>query len=149
MRDDEYTSENVIAVSLVEEANAYETLARLKELEARGAIGLRDAAVVLGEEDGKIEQKDQFSRQHDVDHKRGLIGVLGGPLGLLLGGATGLLVGSLSGDDTAQTESVLATSPSRSRSDPPACLPMYRTGQRGDRRGDGVPGRNRLETARC
>jgi uncharacterized membrane protein len=124
MRDDEHTSENVIAVSFVEEANAYEALARLKELEAKGAIALRDAAVALGEEDGKIEQKDQFSHNGTTVTPSGgllglLVGVLGGPLGLLLGGATGLLVGSLSGDDTAQTESVLATSPSRSRSDPP------------------------------
>jgi hypothetical protein len=39
--DDDYTSENVIAVSLVEEANAYDALTRLKQLEAKSAIGLR------------------------------------------------------------------------------------------------------------
>ena len=79
----------MIAVSFVEEANAYEALACLKELEAKGAIALRDAAVVVRQEDGKIEQKDQFSHNSTTTTtNRGLlalpVGVLGGPLGLLL-----------------------------------------------------------------
>lgn len=57
MRDDEHTSENVIAVSFAEQANAYEALARLKELEAKGAVALRDAAVALEEEDGKEDRR--------------------------------------------------------------------------------------------
>jgi uncharacterized membrane protein len=38
-----------------------------------------------------------------------LIGILGGPFGILIGGATGLLIGSLfDGSDADETESVLA-----------------------------------------
>lgn len=129
MRDDEYTSENVIAVSFVEEANAYEALGRLKELEAKSAIGSRDAApVVLGEEDGKIEQKGQFGHNSTMGTVSGgllglLIGVPCGPLGLLRGGATGLLVGSLlDDDDTAQTESVLSDISKSIKVGPPGLL---------------------------
>jgi hypothetical protein len=38
---DELTHDNVIAVCFPEEANAYEALARLKELDSRGAVGVR------------------------------------------------------------------------------------------------------------
>ena len=128
MRDDEYTSENVIAVSFVEEGSQCLRGAGPSErTRGKGAIGLRDAAVALGDEDGKIEQKDQFGHNGTTVTTSGgllglLVGVLGGPLGLLLGGATGLLVGSLSGDDTAQTESVLSDISKSIRVGPPGLL---------------------------
>jgi uncharacterized membrane protein len=114
MLDDALTHENVIAVSFLEDANAYEALSRLKELDAKGDAGVRGAAVVVRDDDGKVVTKDQIGDESIEGSVSGgliglLIGVLGGPLGVLVGGATGLLVGSLfDDDDTDETESALA-----------------------------------------
>jgi len=111
---DDSNRENVIAVSFSEDANAYEALSRLKELDAKGDASVRGAAVVVRDEDGKIVTKDQFGEESVEGTATGglvglLIGVLGGPIGVIVGGATGLLVGSLfDEDDTDETESALA-----------------------------------------
>ena len=62
MLDDALTRENVIAVSFSDDANAYEALSRLKELDAKGDASVRSAAVVVRDEDGKIVTKDQFGK---------------------------------------------------------------------------------------
>ena len=114
MLDDALTRENVIAVSFSEDANAYEALSRLKELNAKDDVGVRGAAVVVRDDAGKIVTKDQIGDESIEGSVSGgliglLIGVLGGPLGVLVGGATGVLVGSLfDEDDTDETESALA-----------------------------------------
>ena len=60
MPDDASARENVIAVSFSEDANAYEALSRLKELDTRGDVGVQGAAVVVRDDDGKIVTKDQI-----------------------------------------------------------------------------------------
>jgi uncharacterized membrane protein len=79
MSDEIFTPDNVIAVSFPEEANAYEALARLKELDSQGSIGVRGAAVVAREEDGRITIKDQFGKDSFQDTAGG------GLPGLLVG----------------------------------------------------------------
>ena len=128
MSDEMFTPDNVIAVSFPEEANAYEALARLKELDSHGSVGVRGAAVVAREEDGRITIKDQFGEE-SFENTAGagllglLVGILGGPLGVLVGGATGLLIGSLfDEDDDDDTRSVLADISKSIRVGPPGLL---------------------------
>jgi uncharacterized membrane protein len=114
MSDDISSSANVISVTFEEDSKAYEALSRLKELDSQDQVGLRGAAVVARDDTGQILVKDQV----DDDQLRGtatgglvglLIGILGGPFGVLIGGATGLLIGSLfDAEDADETESVLA-----------------------------------------
>ena len=106
--------ENVLAINFTQDGDAYEALTTLKELDEQGQVALEGAAVVLRHEDGTIAIKDEVG---DIGYEGtatggivGLIvGILGGPIGVLLGGATGLLVGSLFDlDDLDETDSVLS-----------------------------------------
>jgi uncharacterized membrane protein len=114
MSQDISNSVNVIAVTFEDDSNAYEALTSLKELESQGQIGIRGAAVVSREETGSVLDKDEVGGDSLVGTATGgtvglLIGILGGPFGVLIGGATGLLIGSLfDGSDADETESVLA-----------------------------------------
>ena len=144
MTDEMLTHDNVIAVTFPEEANAYEALARLKEqLDAQGDVDVPGAAVVAREEDGKISIKDQFGKESYENTAGGgllglLVGVLGGPLGVLVGGATGLVIGSLfDEDDDDHTQSVLGDLSSSIRVDPRPPRRGVRAGSRGGRRGHG------------
>ena len=75
---------------------------------------MRGAAIVERDENGQMRTKDQVEDPHLTGTTTGgviglVIGILGGPFGVLIGGATGLLVGSLFDAEDAQDEgSVLA-----------------------------------------
>ena len=128
MIDDAFTRENVLAVSFSEHAKAYEALSRLKELDAKGEVSVRGAAVVVRGEDGKIVSKEQIGDESWEGTASGgliglLIGVLGGPLGVIVGGATGVMVGSLFDmDDADETDSALAEISKSVRVGAPALL---------------------------
>ena len=105
--------ESVLAINFARDPNAYQALTTLKDLDEQGQLALAGAAVVVRNEDGRIDIKDQVG---DIGYEGtasggivGLIvGILGGPFGVLLGGATGVLVGSLLDlDDLDATQSVL------------------------------------------
>jgi uncharacterized membrane protein len=91
--------DSVLAVTFTEDSKAYEALSSLKELDDQGQVDLAGAAVVVRREDGHLETKDQAGDTELEGTAVGgivglIIGILGGPLGVLLGGATGLLIGS-------------------------------------------------------
>jgi len=105
--------DSVLAVTFTEDSKAYEALSSLKELDDQGQVDLSGAAVVVRSEDGHLETKDQAGDTELEGTAVGgtvglIIGILGGPLGVLLGGATGLLIGSLFDvEDSDETESAL------------------------------------------
>jgi uncharacterized membrane protein len=106
--------DSVIAVNFGEDSKAYEALTTLKELDGQDQIGLAQGAIVIRHEDGRVETKDLVGDEGYTGTASGgliglVIGIIGGPFGVLLGGATGLLVGSLFDlDDEEETESALA-----------------------------------------
>ena len=108
------TGANVIVVSFAEDRSAYEAFTNLKELDEQGQLSIKDAAVVQRGDDGRMVTKDSVDSEQLAGTATGgliglLVGILGGPFGVLIGGATGLLIGSLYDiDDAEETESVLA-----------------------------------------
>jgi uncharacterized membrane protein len=111
------STDNVLLVTFGEDpdndANAYQALTDLGELDSQGQIHIEAATVITRDLDGQISVKSQVGDNPWVGTASGglvglLIGVLGGPLGVLVGGTTGVLVGSLFDlDDIDDTESVL------------------------------------------
>jgi uncharacterized membrane protein len=105
--------DSVIVVNFGEDSKAYEALTKLKELDSQRQIDLAEAAVVVRREDGQLETKDVVGDESLSGTATGgiiglIVGILGGPLGVLLGGATGVLIGSLFDvDDDDETDSVL------------------------------------------
>jgi len=114
MSDEMSNRENVIVVRFPQDSHAYEALTSLKQLDSQGQIDVAGAAVVVRGEDGHVEVKDAVADSSYAGTLGGglvglLIGVIGGPLGILIGGATGLLVGSLFDvDDADDTQSALS-----------------------------------------
>jgi uncharacterized membrane protein len=93
--------------------NAYQALTDLKQLDSQGQIKIAGGAVVTRDLDGRVDVKSEVGNDPYTGTATGgviglLLGIIGGPLGVLLGGATGVLVGSLFDiDDVETTESVL------------------------------------------
>ena len=117
MSPDYFSSDNVLVVSFGEDpendANAYQALTDLEQLDSQGQIKIADAAVVTRDRNGHIEVKSEVGDDPYVGTASGgiiglLVGIIGGPLGVLLGGTYGMVVGSLFDiDDVETTESVL------------------------------------------
>lgn len=118
MSPDYYSPDNVVVVSFGEDAandtNAYQALTDLKELDSQNQIKIAGGAVVTRGLDGRVEIKSEVGDLPYEGTASGalvglLVGIIGGPLGMLFGGATGLMVGSLFDiDDATTTESVLS-----------------------------------------
>ena len=66
MLEDAYSFEHVVAVSVVKEASVYDALARLQELDAKGAIGVCNAAVVVPKEDEKFDETNRFRHSSTI-----------------------------------------------------------------------------------
>ena len=107
------TTYNVIAVAFEADVNAYAALTKLKELDSQDQIDVQEAVVVQRATDGTLTVKDQVGSTELLGTAGGgltglLVGILGGPVGVLIGGSTGLLVGSLIDlDEAEQVETAL------------------------------------------
>jgi uncharacterized membrane protein len=105
---------NVLTLNFTDDGDAYQSLTTLKELDEQGQVALEGAAVVQRHEDGSIDIKDEVGDiGYDGTATGGavglILGILGGPIGVLLGGATGVMIGSLFDmDDVDETDSVLS-----------------------------------------
>ena len=109
-----FDGHSVIAVTFEDDRSAYKALTVLKELDAQDRVGVREAVVVTRGEDGQIVTKDEVTSNFLPGTAGGgliglLIGIIGGPLGMLLGGSYGLFAGSLFDlYDADETESALS-----------------------------------------
>ena len=114
MAEDLSYGENVFAVTFKDGSRAYDAMTQLKELGSQRQIELEGAAVVVRDEAGHVEVKDEVADESYAGTvSLGLvgliIGILGGPFGVLIGGATGVLIGSLFDlHDADHTESALS-----------------------------------------
>ena len=100
--------ENVVVIRFTEPSTAYQALSVLKELDGSGRIGLESGAVVERTESGELRAPESADNVGPVGTASGslvgmLIGVLGGPVGVLLGWGTGALMGSAFDVDRAAT----------------------------------------------
>src|SRR5262245_25707126 len=111
---DAISPDKVVVVDFSDDSNAFEALATIKQLAGQGQIDLIAAEVVTRDPDGRVQVKDETGGDSYVGTSSGgliglLIGILGGPLGILVGGATGLLLGSLYDlEDADTTDSALS-----------------------------------------
>jgi uncharacterized membrane protein len=114
MGTNDFTAENVVVVGFSDDSTAFEALTTLKELDSQGQLRVVEAAVVTREDDGRVHVRDRVGDERLAGTVTWgvvglLIGILGGPLGVLIGGATGLLIGSLYDlDDEDESDSVLS-----------------------------------------
>jgi len=100
-RDQEVTvmpESNIIAVTFDDRSNAFQALSELKGAGMEGRVDVAAAAVVTRDADGRISMPDGVDNNGAVGTWGGslvglLIGVIGGPIGILLGWTGGLLVG--------------------------------------------------------
>jgi uncharacterized membrane protein len=100
--------ENVVVVRFTEPSKAHEALSVLKECAANDRIGLKSAAVVERTTAGDLRMLDDWDDLGPVGMASGsligmLIGVLGGPVGVLLGWGAGATVGGAFDIDHAVT----------------------------------------------
>ena len=117
MSTDFIAPDNVLVITFGDDrehdTNAYQALTDIRQLDAQGQIKVAGAAVVSRDADGRVDVKSEVGYDRYIGSASGgmiglLVGIIGGPAGMLLGGAYGALVGSLFDiDDVATTDSVL------------------------------------------
>src|SRR6478609_6077605 len=97
---DSWDGHNVIAVSFEDDRSAYKALTLVEELDSQRRVSLGEAVVVVRAADGQVVAKDGAESSSMPATAGGgltglLLGVIGGPIGMLLGGAYGALAGSM------------------------------------------------------
>jgi len=80
---------NIIVATFPEESKVYQAFSEVKQLGGKRAISIHGLAIVRRGADGRLELPDVASRGHGGSMTGGLIGslvgILGGPIGILLG----------------------------------------------------------------
>src|SRR4030095_5950853 len=107
-RSSQMAQENVVVVRFTEPSRAYQALSVLKKCDAEGRIGLESAAVVERTAAGELripESADNVGLvgTASVSLIGMLVGVLGGPVGVLLGWGAGATMGGAFDVDRAVT----------------------------------------------
>jgi uncharacterized membrane protein len=102
-----FEMENVVVVRFAEASKAYQALSVLKECDADGRIALESAAIVERTAEGELRIPEGADNVSLVGTASGsmigmLIGVLGGPVGVLVGWGSGALMGGLFDIDRAE-----------------------------------------------
>lgn len=108
--------QNIIAVNFKVESEGYQAITALSRTPVREHAAILEMALVK-KTDGNLNVCDSFSSGvHTTDDTvRGgfigsMIGILGGPIGVLLGGSTGMLAGNLvDAGDAKNTASLIET----------------------------------------
>ena len=98
----------MVVVRFTEPSKAYQALSVLKESDAEGRIALESAAVVERTPDGALRISEGADNLGPIGAASGsligmLVGVLGGPVGVLLGWGSGALIGGAFDLDRAVT----------------------------------------------
>lgn len=114
MRTKGVMMEHLVLAVFEKESETYQAFSQLKNDSVNSAYSIIQMAVVAKQE-GAVIAKDSYDSgidSTDDTWKGGLIGlvvgILGGPLGVLLGGATGALIGSaMDASDTSQNSNLL------------------------------------------
>lgn len=108
-------AESIIVVSFNVESEAYQALSEIKANPVLQGAYQAVQGVIVKKEDGQIAYKDEFdtgSESYDDTVKGGLIGALigivGGPVGILVGGGIGTFLGSgLDSNDVLENASMI------------------------------------------
>lgn len=113
MADNTPRQETLIAATFADQGNANQALARLRDLESQGQVAIEGLALVIRNQDGQIVENHLTDGNWAGRAGGGvvglLVGILGGPLGILLGGSAGLVIGSVvDGHHADEADSVVS-----------------------------------------
>ena len=92
-------AENIVIAVYEVESEAYQALSEIRHEPANANYTLSQA-VVVKKENGRLNMRDGFDSGNETNDtwKGGLIGslvgILGGPIGILLGGSVGMMIGA-------------------------------------------------------
>ena len=105
MTPDYFSPDNVLVVTFGEDSendkNAYRALTDLKQLDSQDQIKIAGGAVVTRDSEGRVDVKSDVGEDPYVGTASGgliglLIGIIGGPLGMLIGGSGSCATGGIS-----------------------------------------------------
>jgi len=101
---------NLIVVTFEDDSKAYEALSKLKQAGVAGRVGVRSAAVLNRDSDGRIYVPEAGDAVIGAGFTTGgliglMLGVFGGPVGIMLGFGMGALAGSFFDIERGEKES--------------------------------------------
>lgn len=92
-------TENIVVATFPEESTVFQAFSEIKGLAANPDVRIEGLVIVRRAADGSLQTPDVAATGHGNSVKGGLvgslIGILGGPIGVLLGWGTGALLGGL------------------------------------------------------